>query len=204
MSSTGNWNVIISGKKDTGLTATYEQINKPTITSRADLMANTVSGLFPDALAVKENNTLALLNEAIKALEINKDNKTAAATENKDTLYSNISNEDIQKWVSDSARKAGDITVIEKATTTKDADGKETKTSSGYYVVLFQERNDNLMKLQNVRHILIQFEGGKTDDKTGETVYSDTEKATAEKKAKDVLVAAIHDGDDDFIGGLRR
>ncbi len=140
-----------------------------------------------EALAVAENNTLELLNEAIKAMEINKDNKNAAATENKDTLYTNISNENIQKWLSDSARKEGDLTVIEKATTTTDADGKETKTVNGFYVVMFQNRNDNLMKLQNVRHILIQFEGGKTDEETGETIYSDTEKATAEKKAKDVL-----------------
>lgn len=140
-----------------------------------------------DALAVVENNSIKTLNDAIKALEINKDNKNAAATENKDTLYSNISNENIQKWLSDSARKPGDLTVIEKATTTTDADGKETKSVSGYYVVLFQSKNDNLMKLQNVRHILIQFEGGTTDEETGETKYSDTEKAAAEKKAAEVL-----------------
>lgn len=140
-----------------------------------------------DALAIAENNTLEALNKAIKALAINEKNKTAAATENKNALYSSISNKDLQKWIADSARKVGDITVIERATTSKDADGKETKTVSGYYVVLFQGKNDNLMKLQNVRHILIQFEGGKEDKDTGKTVYSDTEKATAEKAARDVL-----------------
>ena len=140
-----------------------------------------------DALNVAENNTLEALNKAIKAMEINKSNTSAAATENKKVLFSSISNEDIKKWVTDKDRKEGDMTVIEKATTSTDKDGKETKTVAGYYVILFQSKDDNLMKLQNVRHILIQFEGGKTDDKTGETTYTDAEKAAAEKKAKDIL-----------------
>ena len=48
------WNVLISGNKDEGLSVKYDLVNKPTITTRQDLMANTVSGLFPDALAVKD------------------------------------------------------------------------------------------------------------------------------------------------------
>lgn len=159
-----------------------------------------------DALAVAENNSIETLNAAIKAMDINKDNNTAAATENKDQLYSSITNENIKKWLADSARTKGDITVIEKATTTTDADGKETKSISGFYVVLFQGKNDNLMKLQNVRHILIQFEGGKTDESTGETTYTDAEKTAAEKKAKEVL-AEYNKGekqDADAFGALAK
>lgn len=48
------WNVYIAGNKDAGLRVKYEQLNKPTITNRTDLMANTVTGLFPDAVAVKD------------------------------------------------------------------------------------------------------------------------------------------------------
>ena len=48
------WNVFITGNKDAGLSVKYDLVNKPTIKTREDLMANTVSGLFPDALAVKD------------------------------------------------------------------------------------------------------------------------------------------------------
>lgn len=48
------FNVIIEGNKDTGLTVTHQVLNVPPIKTRQDLMANTVSGLFPDALAVKD------------------------------------------------------------------------------------------------------------------------------------------------------
>ena len=180
---------VTASKFLTGGTTTKDEDGKETITysDEEKKAAEEAAKTAADALAVAENNTIDALNKAIKAMEINKSNTSAAATENTDTLYSNITNEDIQKWLSDSARAEGDLTVIEKSTTSVDADGKETKTISGYYVVLFQSKNDNLMKLQNVRHILVEFEGGTTDEETGETVYSDTEKAAAEKAAKDIL-----------------
>ena len=51
---------------------------------------------------------------------------------------------------------------------------------------MFQSRNDNLDPLANVRHILINFEGGTTDE-NGQTTYSDEEKATAKSKAEALL-----------------
>ena len=180
---------VTASKFLTGGTTTKDENGKETTTysDEEKKAAEEAAKAAADALAVAENNTLEALNKAIKAMEINKKNTSAAATENKDTLYNSISNEDIRKWLSDDARKEGDMTVIEKSTTSTDADGKETKTVSGYYVVLFQGKNDNLMKLQNVRHILVQFKGGTEDKDTGKVVYSDTEKATAEKKAQELL-----------------
>lgn len=52
------WNISINGTKSTGHTLTCEKVNKPTIKTRQDLMSNTVSGLFPDALAVKDEINL--------------------------------------------------------------------------------------------------------------------------------------------------
>ncbi len=139
------------------------------------------------SLAIADNNTLEKLNAAIKALEVNKDVKDAAATTSTNVMYGDLSNEDIQKWLSDPSRKQGDITYIEITNTTEGENGEEVKTVSSYYVIRFEKRNDNLMKLQNVRHILVAFEGGRKDSETGETVYSETEKAAAKSAAQKLL-----------------
>ena len=96
--------------------------------------------------------------------------------------------ESFQKWLSDAERKNGDITVITNETKSTDADGKETTTVNGYYVICFMERNDNTRPLANVRHLLVQFEGGTTDAK-GNKKYSDAEKATAKTEAERLLNA---------------
>ena len=113
------------------------------------------------------------------------DKKYSKATENKDILYSKVTSA-IQEWIKDAARKQGDIKAIPYETTSTDKDGKETKTLKGYYVVLFDECNDNTYALKNVRHLLVSFEGG-TTDKNGNKTYSDTEKAAAKTKAEKFL-----------------
>lgn len=107
------------------------------------------------------------------------------ATEKKDTLYSSVSSL-MQEWMRDSARKVGDITFLEYSTTSTDSNGKETKTLKGYYVVLYQGVNDNTFALANVRHILIAFEGGKTDSSTGKTTYTEAEKNKAKDEAQKI------------------
>ena len=119
---------------------------------------------------------------AVKALAINAESTTAASTACEDYSYDYI-NTVIQSWVTDASRQAGDITYIPSVST--DSEGKET--TNGYYAVLFGGRNDNEMFLQNIRHILVKFEGGTTDD-NGATTYSDEEKAAA-KTAAEVLLA---------------
>ena len=150
-----------------------------------------------EALAVSENNTLEALNAAIAAAdktsttttatadEATKDQATkASATENKDVKYSSV-NTAVQEWIRDDARKAGDIAAL-PYTTTSTVDGEEVETLKGYYVVLFQSVNDNDFALKDVRHILVSYEGGTTDE-NGSKTYSDAEKKAAKEKAEAIL-----------------
>ena len=109
--------------------------------------------------------------------------KYSTATENKDKLYSSI-NSLMQEWIRDSARKDGDITAI-KSASTDTKDGKEVETLNGYYIVMFNSVNDNtkLAGTVNVRHILVMFQGGTTDNTTGQTTYTQAEKDAAKNKA---------------------
>jgi len=92
----------------------------------------------------------------------------------------------IRDWVTDPARKVGDVTYIENATTTAE-DGTEAKTVSGYYVVMFTGLEDNNFALKNVRHILVAFQGGTYDESTGTTTYSAQEKLDAQMNAEQIL-----------------
>ena len=143
------------------------------------------------SLASDVNNTLEKLNLAISKLDINEKKKDVKATESKHTLYSAISNEDVKKWVTDDARKQGDLTTIEVKSGTGD-----NATVSGYYVVLFDNCNENKQPLANVQHILVKFEGGKKDSVTGKMTYTDEEKKKAQDKAQAIL--------DEFLKGEKK
>ena len=92
----------------------------------------------------------------------------------------------MQEWIRDTARKDGDVTFLKNTTKSTDKDGKETETLKGYYIVLYQGVNDNKYALANVRHILVAFEGGKTDSTTGQTTYTDEEKNKAKEEAEKI------------------
>ncbi len=123
------------------------------------------------------------LDKAISSVEGFDSADTSSAIE--DILYSDITNEDIAAWLADSSRTPGELGVIPYETTSTDEEGTETTETIGYFVLLFLEKNDNTEKLVNVRHILMNFGGGSTDETTGETVYSEEEK----KAVKDKLIA---------------
>ena len=147
-------------------------------------------------LAVKDNATLEKLNAAIKALPIHKDKKAEdlekiAATENTLVLSGSIQNADFKKWITDKDRKTGDITTIE----IKSGEGKDAVVS-GYYVLLFQDMDENKQPLANVQHILVKFTGGTKDATTGETTYTAAEKEAAKKKAEAIL--------DEFLKGEKK
>ena len=99
-------------------------------------------------------------------------------------------------WMQDTARKNGDLKAFEVYTYEKKDnlpdDHKHgddcgcSRTIDGYVIVLFTERNDNTMKLVNIRHILVKFEGG-TKDKDGNVTYSIDEKNTAKEAAEKLL-----------------
>ena len=108
----------------------------------------------------------------------------------KSNVYTNVSYSTINtsaiEWMADSSRKVGDFTVVANESTTTDANGVETTVISSYTAYVFMGREDNTMPLANVRHILVSFEGGTTDE-NGNTVYSDEEKAAALEKAENLL-----------------
>lgn len=137
-----------------------------------------------DSLVSEDIQSVADLDKAIAALEINKDTSATSSAMN-NTRYSAV-NSTIAQWVSDSSRKEGDKVVLPSMAASTDEDGNDTTTVAGYYVVYFLSSTDNRFPLVNVRHILAGFEGG-TTDANGNTTYSDEEKAAAKKDAEDVL-----------------
>ena len=87
----------------------------------------------------------------------------------------------LRDWVIDSSRQVGDIAYLERESTING----ETSVS-GYDVIIFEGINDNRYPLVNVRHILVSFEGGTTDETTGAVTYSDDEKAAAKAAAQEI------------------
>ena len=125
------------------------------------------------------------LDAAIAALPVNAESTTAKSTAYEDQSYSSI-DEELAAWLCDDARQEGDVAVVENTNDTTDDEGNTITETRGYYVVYFHSANDNAFAMKNVRHILVSFEGGTTDD-YGNTTYSDEEKATAKTAAEEVL-----------------
>ena len=166
---------LTGGTTDENGTKTYTQAEKDAAVKAAEETAKKLA----------ESKDVVELDKAIAALDINKNNKNAASTKSTDELYTNIPSM-LQDWLSDDERKDGDITTIVNETTSKDADGKEVKTINGYYVVVFSGRNENTRPLANVRHLLVKFEGGKTNS-SGVKEYTEAEKAKAKEEAEKYL-----------------
>ena len=137
------------------------------------------------ALAEGEYESVADFDAAIAALSINAETENAASTTYTDTAYASV-NAVVRDWVSDSSRTEGEMTYIPSTTTSTAEDGTETTTTNGYYVVYFVGSTDNNFPMSNVRHILVAFEGGTTDE-NGNTTYSDEEKAAAKTAAEEIL-----------------
>ena len=129
--------------------------------------------------------TVEAFDKAVAALSINAENATAASFASNDVIYGNISSI-YADWITDASRKAGDMTYVANTTVSTDENGNETEQISGYYVLMFNSKNDNTFALANVRHILVDFEGGSYDSTTGITTYSDEEKATAKAAADEI------------------
>ena len=132
------------------------------------------------------------LKAMIESVKIN-ENSDLAVNEEKSVLHSAI-NTSLADWLAADERKEGDITAIANTSTTKDEDGNETTVTNGYYVTIFHSKVDNTDKMSNVRHLLVEFEGGTEDEETGDTVYSDEEKAAAKTKA-DAFLKQWQEGD---------
>lgn len=137
------------------------------------------------SLVSDEIKSVEDLDKAIAALPFNADGVNAASSALIDNPYSAIGST-VVDWITDEARKEGDVTYIPSLSTKADESGAETSTLAGYYIVYYISTNDNTFPLINARHILVKFEGGTTDE-TGATVYSDEEKALARSQAEDLL-----------------
>lgn len=138
-----------------------------------------------DSLITEEVDSVEKFNEAINALSINSETEVSS-TECIDFQYSSVLSL-ASEWITDDARKEGDMTVIPSTSTSTDAEGNEVTTTNGYYVVFFRGSNDNEFALADVRHILVSFEGGTYDETTGTTTYSEEEKEAAWTAATEIM-----------------
>jgi len=164
------YDYLTGGTTDENGTTTYSDAEK----EAARVALKAAAEVFPVCNSVDE------LNAAIAAT--GSDNTCTVYT---DSLYANVSTA-ARSWLIDDSRKVGDFTVIPYETTETTENGEEINVINDYYAVLFLGRNDNEMKLANVRHILVNFEGGTTDE-SGNKTYSDAEKAAAKAEAQAIL-----------------
>lgn len=155
---------------------TYSQEEKDAAQKKAEEAAK--------SLLAGEISSVEDFDAAIAALPVNAESDPApTSTAYTDQLGSKL-NTTIADWIKDPARKEGDTTYIPNTSTTTAEDGTEVTTVSSYYVLYFDGSADNRLPLKNVRHILVSFEGGTTEN--GVTTYSDEEKAAAKEKAEEI------------------
>ena len=154
-------------------TTTYTDEERAAAVAAAEEAAKSLTGA--------DITTIEALDAAIAALPMNEGKENVASTRYDAQAYTSISSV-VSQWLADDARTEGDITYLENATTAEDG----TKTINGYYVVRYESTDDNAFALKNVRHILVSFEGGTTDE-YGSTTYSDEEKAAAMTTAQQIL-----------------
>lgn len=129
--------------------------------------------------------TIEEFDAAIAALPVNAESTTAVSTASKDVAYNSVYSA-YAEWVTDPSRKAGDMTYVANTAVSTDENGNEVEQINGYYVLMFNSRNDNAFPLANVRHILVAFQGGTADPTTGMAVYTDEEKAAAKTTAEEI------------------
>ncbi|MBO5317003.1 MAG: peptidylprolyl isomerase [Oscillospiraceae bacterium] len=130
------------------------------------------------AEALATATTLEELQAKAKEVPVNESSSISVNKET-DLLHTSI-NATLSKWLAADERKEGDIAAIPNLST----DAKEGDLANGYYVVYFVSRNDNKTAMGNVRHLLVQFEGGTENEETGVKEYSEEEKKTAKDEAE--------------------
>ena len=190
-----NANTFLSGgtTDDKGNT-TYTDEEKATALKAAENAANLLAGgTYSD---------VAAFDMAIKELPVNQDKTNVSSTKHEDVLFremttifqdwmiGKVETEDEDAEPTFEIRKEGDVTVIPYTTGTGDS-----AVVNGYYVVRYEGVNTNEFAMKNVRHLLVKFEGGKTDSTTGVTSYTEQEQAAAKEEAEGILADWIAAGD---------
>ncbi len=185
-------------KSEDGKTTTYTDEEKEAGRKVAEELAN--------KLASGEYEDLEAFNKAIQ--ELHEKTKSGKASEYEDVLYSSV-NSLFRDWIIGRVETEDDKDEKETDTEDKKDDEKEEvfeerkegelkvivsesgtgdkKTVNGYYVIRYEGVEDNKFNLKNVRHILVQFEGGKYNSTTGKTTYTDAEKKKAKEAAQKLL-----------------
>ncbi len=136
-------------------------------------------------------SSVVVFDKAINQLELNASSETSvSSTAISNRLYTELS-ATLKDWVTDDARVEGELGCIPYSTESTDEDGNTTSTINGYYMVLFLGSDEGNYLMNNVRHILVSFQGG-TKDEDGNTVYSDEEKATAKSEAENLLAQYLN------------
>lgn len=133
------------------------------------------------AESLATSTTLDELKEAVKTANVNNESQLAV-NDWKAVLHTTVTNVPLADWLADEARAEGDIAAIPVTTTEN-----EKTIVNTYYVVYFDSKTDNSQAMANVRHLLVKFSGGSTDEETGETTYTDEEKAAAKTEADGYL-----------------
>ena len=165
---------LTGGTEDAEGNVTYSDDDK----EAARIAAKAAATSLPQCTTVEE------LNAAVAALPAS-ETAPAESTVYNDIVFANL-NTNVRDWMVDGSRKAGDFTVVPNETTTTDENGVETTEVNSYTAYLFTGRNDNNVPMGNVRHILVNFEGGTAGD-NGTMVYTDDEKAAAKEEAEGIL-----------------
>lgn len=143
-------------------------------------------------LTVAENlataTTLEELHELVDGVEM-KEGSSLVVNEKNDAMYISVSSqsEDLGNWISAEDRKVGDVGKID-VTVKLDEEAEDSETvTNGAYVAIFLGSDENKKPMSNVRHILVQPEGGHIDETTGETVYTEAEQTVALRDAEKIL-----------------
>ena len=146
---------------------------------------------YAEKLAAEITNKEELEN-AIKEAPV-AEGKKLSVTEEKNILHGEVSIEELRTWLSDASRKAGDVAAIPNVSTVTDADGKESKVTNGYYLVIFNSVSDNTTAMADIGYIFVPYQGGVKDTESGETVYSQEDKDKT-KTAADSYLKQWKDG----------
>lgn len=164
---------------------TEDENGKVTYSEEEKAASRTACEADAKALVAGGYSSGAALEIAVNKLSINdKENVSSAMLKDQKNVRAGNLPTNIKEWLTDSARQNGDITYVERISTING----ETAVS-GYTVVVFEGVNTNEYPLVNIRHILVSFEGGTTDETTGKVTYSDDEKAAAKAKAQEIYDA---------------
>ena len=83
--------------------------------------------------------------------------------------------------------KSTESTGSTEGTDGETSEEKKDPEVTSIYVLVYQGANANEMKMVNVRHILVKFQGGTKDKDTNETTYSEAEKNAAKEAAQKLL-----------------